>query len=110
MKGRLRFCLPVVAAALVLPGGAARADAIDGNWCHKEGGRIVIQGSTVVTPGGKRMTGEYGRHDFSYVVPAPERGAGSKVDMRLMDEDTVHLRVGAATQVQVWKRCQAPAT
>ncbi len=69
----------------------ALADAIDGDWCHQPSGRrISIRGPQIVTPGGKHMEGDYSRHWFNYVVPAPEPGAGQTVFMTLFDENTVN--------------------
>jgi hypothetical protein len=97
-------------AALVVP-GLARADAIDGHWCWQTR-HMQIQGPTIVTPGGKQTTGNYARHTFSYVVPVPEPDAGQTIDMTLINEDIVHLRIGAqhAGEPQVWRRCAAPST
>lgn len=85
----------------------AFADAIDGNWCHNDGRRFTIRGSDIVTPGGKQMQGDYSRHAFNYVVPAPEPGAGTTVFMTLLDENHVHLRLGEAftANPEMWIRC-----
>ncbi len=96
--------------ALLLPAGAAHADAIDGNWCYEEAGRMSIQGPEIITPGGTQMQGTYGRHSFSYVVPAAEPGAGTQIFMVLVDENTVHLTDGqrtAGVTPQIWRRCPA---
>lgn len=94
------------ALALVMMAEPALADAIDGDWCHtKDGRRFTIRGPEIVTPGGKTMQGDYGRHSFSYAVPAPEPGAGETVFMALLDENTVNLRVGAAGATETWLRC-----
>ena len=98
-----------LAATLLLPAGHASADAIDGDWCFRDGKRFSIAGSTIVTPGGRRMTGVYARHFFEYVVPAGEKPTGAKIAMSLVDEDTIHLTVGAVKdKVQVWRRCRQP--
>ena len=94
--------------AVLLPTGAAQADAIDGDWCHTEAGRMEIRGATIVTPGGTQMQGLYGRHSFSYKVPAAEPGAGATLNMILIDDDTVHLANGAdaaSAAPQIWRRC-----
>jgi hypothetical protein len=92
--------------ALVLIAGPALADAIDGDWCHtKDGRRFSIRGSDIVTPGGKKMQGDYSRHFFSYAVPVPEPGAGQTVFMTLVDENTVNLRLGTAGATETWLRC-----
>jgi hypothetical protein len=97
------------AAALLVFADAARADAIDGDWCHADGRRFSIRGPQIVTPGGLRMEGNYSRHWFSYKVPTAEPAAGSTVNMTLVNENTVHLRVEAASADEVWIRC-SPTT
>jgi hypothetical protein len=93
-------------AAFACLAGPALADAIDGNWCHQDGRRFTIQGAEIVTPGGKKMEGNYSRHYYSYVPPAPERGAGKPINMTLMNENTVHLRYGENEgPTEVWLRC-----
>ena len=90
---------------------AALGDAIDGHWCHKDGRRMSIDGSAIVTPGGTAMTGDYDRHGFAYVIPPGESGAGKRITMQLIDEYTVILRTGldsAKSVEQVWKRCAKP--
>jgi len=110
MSKSLRITLRLLApaAALFLFAGEAAADAIDGDWCQpKDGRRLSIRGAEIVTPGGKRMNGDYQRHFYSYVIPAPEPSAGQTVHMTLQDENTVHLRVGDGTagDAEVWIRC-----
>jgi hypothetical protein len=107
------FLFPLVAALAVLFFAApAFADAIDGDWCQpKDGRRFSIRGAQIVTPGGKSMEGDYQRHYFNYVIPAPEPSAGQTIRMTLWDENTVHLRVGEGTagEPEVWIRC-SPTT
>ncbi len=99
----------VASLALLAPAERAWADAIDGNWCFADGRRLSIQGSDLVTPGGKRMTGDYDRHAFAYVAPDGEKSAGSKVFMVLVDDDTMQLVIGAAPSAsgagETWRRC-----
>lgn len=98
----------ILALALGVLAGPAFADAIDGNWCHSDGRRFTIRGAEIVTPGGQRMEGNYSRHAFSYVVPAPEPGAGGMTVMTLANENTVYLRQGetsAASASETWVRC-----
>ncbi|MBM3573517.1 MAG: hypothetical protein FJX52_14355 [Alphaproteobacteria bacterium] len=96
----------ILAACCGLPAGMARADAIDGDWCFRDGRHMTIQGPQIVTPGGNKLAGNYSRHYFSYVVPAAEPEAGKTILMTLLNEETVHLRVGdAQAPVQVWRRC-----
>ena len=95
------FVLSLSSAAMISP---VRADAIDGTWC-KETKTMQIDGPAIVTPGGRSIKGEYNRHAFRYVVPAGEPGAGQQVDMILMDEYDVQVKVGD-TEPVVWKRCE----
>lgn len=92
----------IIAAAQVAP---AWADAIDGNWCSRDGKSMSISGPDIVTPGGTRMVGDYHRHGFRYVVPAAEKPAGAQVDMSLVDEETLHVRVGKGS-IETWRRCK----
>jgi hypothetical protein len=97
---------------LALIAGPAFADAIDGDWCHPpDGRRFSIRGPAIVTPGGKQTGGDYSRHAFNYVVPAPEPGSGKTVFMTLLDENHVHLRLGEASAAnpETWVRC-SPST
>jgi hypothetical protein len=92
-------------STLVLAIPSARADAIDGAWCHDPAQRMVINGPSIVTPAGTKTQGDYARHYFSYVVPAGDPGAGSTVQMRLLNEETVQVRAGENAPVETWHRC-----
>lgn len=112
-----RFSSAAVCALMTVSGaGAALADAIDGSWCDRDGRRIEISGAAIVTPGGNRISGEYSRHAFSYIVPAGEEGAGSQVDMDLLGEYDMRLWPKGRTAdpptggAQHWKRCAAPTS
>ncbi len=86
----------------------ARADAIDGDWCFGTLA-LTIRGPDIKTPGGTAMTGTYGRHDFSYVVPANEPGAGGTVEMQLMGDELMILRRKLGTTEspsENWRRCR----
>ena len=109
MSGRLTTI--VAALGFTLIAAPAFADAIDGDWCHSDGRRFSIRGAAIVTPGGTHMEGDYGRHAFNYIVPAPEQGAGQKVFMTLLDENHVHLRPNDvfAANPEMWVRC-SPST
>lgn len=100
----------LLVALMLAPVGAARADAIDGDWCFADGRRLSIRGPDLVTPGGTRMTGAYDRHAFEYVVPSGEAGSGATVFMVLIDEETMVLKLGARPmsmeEGETWKRCQ----
>lgn len=105
---RLSVGLVVTGVALMTIGGPARADSIDGDWCFRDGRHVAIQGPRIVTASGKPMTGDYSRHAFRYTIPAGEADAGQEAFMALVNEETVHVRVGsdAAAPVQTWRRCK----
>jgi hypothetical protein len=115
MQTRKLSLIVGLAAALtaLLPAGPIRADTIDGEWCTTSGKQLSIAGPQIVTPLGNRLQGVYHRHDFSYVVPAPEPEAGQTVQMVLVNEQTVHSRLVASAAppgqtpdpVLVWVRC-----
>ena len=90
----------------------ASADVIDGIWCYSDKS-LSIDGPTIITPGGNKITGNYNRHSFDYKVPANEPGAGSNVNMILLNEETVNLWLGSGlpepAAVQVWRRCKPVA-
>ena len=89
----------------------ARADVIDGNWCHADGRRLSIHGPQIVTPRGARLQGDYTRHSFVYVVPTGEPGSGETVSMILLSEYLMHARQGGdGAPVQVWNRCPPDIT
>ncbi len=100
--------LPLLAAAFALLAAPTFADSIDGAWC-RTGARVVINGPSILTPGGAPLSGNYDRHGFSYVVPAGEPGAGAMMEMRLLSEHEMQSRLGAGGPVEEWRRC-GPAT
>ncbi len=100
-------------AATIMGAASARADVIDGDWCYSTNRHLMIKGPSIVTPGGTQLTGNYTRHSFIYVVPASEPGAGQTVNMVLINEDTVNLRMdtgGTQGPIQVWHRCAGPVS
>lgn len=96
-----------LAALLSLASAPAWADAIDGEWCSTDGKRLAIAGPAIVTPGGTKMTGNYDRHGFDFVIPAGEPGAGQKMIMVLLGEELMQSRIGASAPLS-WKRCGKP--
>lgn len=111
-EGKMKLVALLAALAAFALTGTAHADAIDGHWC-KDSRRIEIAGSSVVTPGGNRITGEYGRHDFSYIVPAGETDAGRTVDMDLLGDEEMRLWPAGRMpdpekgRAELWHRCPA---
>ena len=93
----------------------ALADAIDGNWCFKDGRSMSIRGARIRLPGGAEIAGTYRRHSYAYTVPDGQPDAGSVVSMILVDDKTIHLTPGGSSSVplksavQIWKRCEFTA-
>jgi hypothetical protein len=91
----------------------ARADAIDGHWCHPDGRLMSIAGPRIITPQGSEISGDYRRHLFTYHVPAGEPAAGTVVFMTQLNQQTIQVRRGAdlaAAKVaapETWQRCSA---
>ncbi len=94
-------------AALAISTAPARADAIDGEWCSKDGKHLSIEGSRIVTPAGTEATGLYDRHAFTYTVPDSDPGAGTTVFMTQVNDQSIRLTAGneAGTPVETWMRC-----
>ena len=114
---RWTFVLVVAGFFLGVLGGAARADAIDGDWCYADGRQVSIDGPDFVTPGGNRIQGDYERYAFAYRIPKSEVGAGLVAKMVFIDDDTLHVTLGKAKvasekgispggPLEVWHRCR----
>ncbi len=100
-----RGAIIITGIALAALSTGARADVIDGAWCREPDGRLTIDGPTIVTPAGITTRGTYSRHYFSYVVPNGESGAGTTIEMRLLNEETMQMRAGPAGPIETWLRC-----
>ena len=99
-----------ILAALLLAAvspSPAKADRIDGNWCR--GLKFLsIDGPKIVTAGGTKMTGEYDRHGFQYVVPNGEPDAGATITMAQMHDELMRLSSSArpGEEAEDWIRCK----
>ena len=98
------FLLPTL-LLLLSPAGPARADAVDGHWCNKDGRRMHVDGPKMVIPSGKRITADYHRHGFTYVIPPGDKGAGGKVTGEQRGEYILHVKP-AGGGLEVWGRCK----
>jgi hypothetical protein len=104
LRPRLLGCMVGGLALMATP---ALADKIDGDWCHVDGRHFTINYHDLTTPAGHHVQGDYGRHSFSYVVPDGEPDFGSTVQMMLVNEQTVQLRIiGKDAPIQTFKRCE----
>jgi hypothetical protein len=101
MPSRLALAV-VLLLGLIRP---AAADAIDGHWCDAGKQHLEINGPSIVTPSGGRLTGDYNRHGFKYMEPGGEK----PVVMVLLNEVTMHLKAGDGEE-QTWHRCAAPTS
>ena len=90
-------------ATMVVP-GPARADAIDGNWCHEDGRRLTIKGPQLTTPAGAEIQGDYDRHGFAYVAPVAEPDGGGTISMVLLSETQMRMKAPSNPD-QLWRRC-----
>ncbi len=115
MLNRPCYSAAIAVVLLIFSAAPAAADAIDGNWCNGAK-HLHIAGSTIVTSGGVRTQGEYGRHDFTYIVPGGEENAGRRVYMDLWGDDVMQLWPNGRKSdpksggTQIWKRCAAPTS
>ena len=94
----------VIVASVLWSAPRAWADKIDGDWCFDDGRHLSIDGPRIVTPLGTHTQGDYFRHSFSYIVPAPEPAAGQTVRMLLLNENTMDLSLGGGA-TETWHRC-----
>ena len=109
---RADFVKSLLVAALIAPAipAAARADRIDGDWCH-DALSLHISGPALRTPAGHDITGDYARHAFRYTVPKDEPDADAEIILQLLnDEEMTLIRPSAADGTEPaaehWTRCQ----
>jgi hypothetical protein len=101
-------CASLAAGGLILLTSTAHADAIDGDWCMGAD-HMLIEGSTILTPGKNKIAGNYGRYRYTYIAPANEPGAGGEVKMVMIrGTETVHVDRpgGDPAKPEVWRRCK----
>ena len=109
MTGLLQSVLFIAAAAaLLLPSAGARADQIDGHWCHADGRNLLIESSMIITPGGNEIVGDYRRHSIFYTVPAGEPDPGTKTAMQQLNDLVMQVLKEGGQEVQTWRHCNAP--
>jgi hypothetical protein len=90
--------------SLILGAAPALADSIDGDWCAPDGGiSLSIHGSTIRTPGGQTLAGDYRRYSFSYVAPAGDWQAGQTIEMQFVRRLGVRVKIGGTESL--WLPC-----
>ncbi len=82
----------------------ALADSLDGDWCHADHGKLTIDGSTIITPAGRKLTGEYGRHRFIYDAPAGGWNGGKRIVIQQFSDHLMELKAGEGNAAP-WKPC-----
>ena len=82
----------------------ARADRIDGTWCHAQS-HFTIDGSRL-SLGPVTLDGTYTRHSFAYRVPTGQPDAGSEITMVLRGEDDLQLNRPGGVAQEAWRRCR----
>lgn len=95
-------------AALAAASAPAVADAIDGEWCSKEGKDLEIHGPDIRTPAGINTQGRYTRHSFAYEPPEGDPEKGLVIVMRIFSDDDMELaRItnGEMGPPELWHRC-----
>ena len=111
MPVRFPFALFLFVVFLMIAPDPARSDAVDGDWCHKDGRSLSIDGPKMITPGGQAHTGEYERHVFRYTTPDGEAGAGTHVLMVQWSEQEIRVwnstrkPVRREGEPEIWRRC-----
>jgi hypothetical protein len=100
----VRRSLFLLALGAAFVPAAARADSIDGHWCSNDGRHVEIRGSAIETPPGTVISGDYSRHGFAFVMPAPDPGAGQQVRMQLVSDELVRWSQADRTP-ETWRRC-----
>lgn len=102
-----RFSI-VFSAFLLTTTLPALADKIDGGWCSKDGTkRIHIDGPNIEIPSGRKITGDYTRHGFTYTGPPGDPEDGQ--DIRMVQQSEEHMILYRSTKpdsFEDWHRCQ----
>ncbi len=80
------------------------ADQIDGDWCNGSGKHINIEGTTIKTPGGKTLAGNYDRHAFDYVSPEGEDHAGKTLKMQQYSDNHMEMTLPDGS-TERWRPC-----
>jgi hypothetical protein len=109
-KGAAMRLLPRALAVFLAATSPALADAIDGDWCSMNGGHLRIEGPRIELAPGQILEGVYNRHAFSYVAPANDPEAGTKIQFVLRSEEEMR-RVRQPNAMpeheDIWRRCSA---
>ena len=94
-----------IITSLLFAAVPAWADSLDGDWCNEVDGKLTIDGSTIITPAGRKITGTYGRHRFEYDAPAGGWNGGDLIVIQQFSETRMQLQAGEKPASD-WKPCQ----
>jgi hypothetical protein len=56
------------------------------------------------------MSGNYGRHDFTYDAPAGEPGGGGQVRLQLRGDTLMLAEASSGSIERTWRRCGPPTS
>ncbi len=94
---------------LILSTSPVFADAIDGDWCNRNGAHLHIAGPAITLGAGQIIMGKYGRHAFSYIAPKGDPEFGAEV-MFVLRSETEMRRVRDPMAMpehdDLWQRCE----
>jgi hypothetical protein len=97
----------------VVGSSIAKADSIDGTWCHDREPRTMSINGQQWTLDRLVGTGQYGRHSFVFDWPVQDQtntDAGSRIQLRLMGEMNLSWVItkpnGESSAAEYWHRCQ----
>jgi hypothetical protein len=100
----------LVFIALLAGSFPALADAIDGDWCNKDGSHLRIEGPQIELAPGQLLQGIYTRHAFSYVAPAGDPEAGAEIKFVQRSEEEMRRAREPSIMPEhedIWRRCSA---
>ena len=80
------------------------ADALDGDWCNERDGKLTINGSSIITPSGSTISGNYSRHRFTYRAPEGDWNGGKNIVIQQLNEEAMDLSVDENTPTR-WSPC-----
>ena len=80
------------------------ADALDGDWCNGRDGKLTISGSSIITPSGRTVSGNYSRHRFTYTAPEDDWNGGKNIVIQQLNEDAMDLSVDGNAPTR-WSPC-----
>ena len=95
----------VVLIGFFFTASSAMADALDGDWCNPNDGKLTVDGSKIITPGGIEVIGNYTRHRFDYTAPAGDWQAGKSIVLQQFSDELMEVSVDGGKGVP-WRPCQ----